>query len=125
MAEVKKLGWNNVKVLTTLPGRSGIVARLGKDAVEGLHGIGGWQIHDASQQGTPEHRSSSPPTRPSTTPTADENAANAYSYTDWFIAILQAAGRNLTAESLRQGRPPALATRTSPPTRARPSPPTT
>ena len=43
---VKKLGWD-VKVLTTLPGRSTVVARLGKDAVEGLYGIGGWKLHDA------------------------------------------------------------------------------
>ena len=28
----------------------------------------------------------------------DENALNAYSYTDWFIKGLTAAGRNLTAE---------------------------
>ena len=42
-AEVKKLGWNDVKVLTTLAGRSTIVAVLGKGAVEDMYGIGGWK----------------------------------------------------------------------------------
>ena len=46
MAEVKKLNWNQVKVLTTIPGRSTIVAKLGKEATEGMYGIGGWKLHD-------------------------------------------------------------------------------
>ena len=33
MAETRKLGWN-VRVLTTLPGRSSIVVKVGKEAVE-------------------------------------------------------------------------------------------
>jgi nucleoid-associated protein YejK len=36
---------------------------------------------------------------------ADENAANAYSYTSWFIAGLQAAGRNLSSQSLSKVMP--------------------
>jgi nucleoid-associated protein YejK len=36
---------------------------------------------------------------------ADENAANAYSYTSWFIAGLQAAGRNLTSAGLAKAMP--------------------
>lgn len=98
MAEVRKLGWKEVKVLTTLPGRSGIVAALGKDAVEGLYGIGGWKLHgpdstdaDAKKfQAAFKQKFNADP---------DENAANAYSYTDWFIKSVQAAGKNLTAES--------------------------
>jgi branched-chain amino acid transport system substrate-binding protein len=98
MAEVKKLAWTDVKVLTTLPGRSGIVAALGKDAVEGLYGIGGWKLHNADSadadarkfQAAFKQRFNADP---------DENAANAYSYTDWFIKSVMAAGRNLTAES--------------------------
>lgn len=98
MAEVKKIGWNDVKVLTTLPGRSGIVALLGKDAVEGMYGIGGWQLHAADTANVDAKRfMASYKQKFNADP--DENAANAYSYTDWFVKSVQAAGRGLTAES--------------------------
>jgi branched-chain amino acid transport system substrate-binding protein len=98
MAEVKKLGWSDVKVLTTLPGRSGIVAALGKDAVEGLYGIGGWKLHNADGTDA-EARKFQAAFKQRFNADPDENAANAYSYTDWFIKCVIAAGRNLTAES--------------------------
>jgi branched-chain amino acid transport system substrate-binding protein len=98
MGEVKKLNWNDVKVLTTIPGRSTIVARLGKDSVEGLYGIGGWRLHDADSRDTDVARFFSA-YKQKFNLDADENAANAYSYTSWFIAGLQAAGRNLTTQS--------------------------
>jgi ABC-type branched-subunit amino acid transport system substrate-binding protein len=104
MAEVKKLGWGNVKVLSAIPGRSSIVARLGKDAVEGLYGIGGWQMHDASSKDAGAQKFLAA-YKAKFNADADENAANAYSYTDWFIAILQAAGRNLTVESFAKAAP--------------------
>ena len=98
MAEVKKIGWKDVKVLTTLPGRSGIVALLGKDAVEGLYGIGGWQLHGADSANADAKKfMANYKQKFNTEP--DENAANAYSYTDWFVKSVQAAGRGLTAES--------------------------
>ena len=98
MAEVKKLNWTDVKVLTGIPGRSSIVARLGKDAVEGLYGIGGWKLHDADTSDAAAKKFLAD-YKARFGHDADENAANAYSYTDWFIAGLEAAGRNLTAES--------------------------
>lgn len=98
MAEVKKLNWNEVKVLTGLPGRSSVVARLGKEAVDGLYGIGGWRLHDASSADA-EAQKFLNGYKQRFNAEADENAANAYSYMSWFIAGLQAAGRNLTAES--------------------------
>jgi branched-chain amino acid transport system substrate-binding protein len=98
MAEVKKLKWNEVKVLTAVPGRSSIVARLGKDAVEGLYGMGGWKLNDANSS-DPETQKFIANYKAKFGQEPDENAANAYSYTSWFIAGLQAAGRNLTAES--------------------------
>ena len=98
MAEVKKLGWSDVKVLTTLPGRSSIVALLGKDAVDGLYGIGGWQLHgtDTANADAKKFMASY---KQKFNADPDENAANAYSYTDWFVKSVQAAGRGLTAES--------------------------
>jgi branched-chain amino acid transport system substrate-binding protein len=98
MGEVKKLGWSNVRVLTAIPGRSSIVARLGKDAVEGLYGVGGWKLHEPDTADAAASKFLAG-FKQKYNQDADENAANAYSYTDWFIKGLQAAGRNLTAES--------------------------
>lgn len=98
MAEVRKLGWTDVKVLTTIPGRSGIVAALGKDAVEGLYGIGGWKLHGADTTDA-DAKKFQAAFKAKFNMDPDENAANAYSYTDWFIKIAQAAGKNLTAET--------------------------
>jgi ABC-type branched-subunit amino acid transport system substrate-binding protein len=97
-AEVKKLGWNDVKVLTTIPGRSTIVATLGKGAVEGIYGIGGWKLHSADTTDA-EAKKFMAAYKAKFNADADENSANAYSYTDWFIKGLTAAGRNLTAQS--------------------------
>ncbi len=99
MSEVKKLNWSQVKVLTTIPGRSTIVANLGKDSVEGLYGIGGWRLHSADSS-DPAVAKFFAAYKQRFNVDADENAANGYSYTSWFIAGLQAAGRNLTTESL-------------------------
>lgn len=97
MGEVKKLGWKEVKVLTALPGRSSVVARLGKDTVEGLYGIGGWRLHEPDTSDV-DAKKFFAAYKQKFGADADENAANAYSYTAWFIAGLQAAGRSLTAE---------------------------
>lgn len=99
MSEVKKLNWSEVKVLTTIPGRSSIVARLGKETVEGLYGIGGWKLHNADSS-DPAANKFMTDFKAKFNMDADENAANAYSYTSWFIAGLQAAGRDLTSASL-------------------------
>ncbi len=96
MAEVRKLDWKEVKVLTTLPGRSGIVAALGKDAVEGLYGIGGWKLH-GSDSSDADAKKFQAAYKQKFNADPDENAANAYSYTDWFIKSVEATGRNLTA----------------------------
>jgi ABC-type branched-subunit amino acid transport system substrate-binding protein len=97
MSEVKKLGWD-VRVLTAIPGRSTVVARLGGADAEGLYGIGGWRLHgpdttDPDAQGFIARFQAAYGMMP------DDNAANAYSYTDWFVQGLAAAGRDLTAES--------------------------
>lgn len=104
MAEVKKLNWSQVKVLTTIPGRSTIVAKLGKEATEGMYGIGGWKLHDPDTS-DPAAKKFMADFKAKFNMEADENAANAYSYTAWFIAGLQAAGRNLTSQSLAKVMP--------------------
>ena len=97
MSEVKKLAWNDVKVLTVIPGRSTIVALLGKNAVEGLYGIGGWKLNYADSA-PPEAKKVMDAYKKKFNVDPDENALNAYSYTDWFIKGLAAAGRNLSAD---------------------------
>ena len=99
MSEVKKLGWNNVKVLTGNPGRTGIVLMLGKDTVEGLYGVGTWKLYTADNGPAPvkawfaayKKKFNADP---------DENALLAYSYTDIFVKGVQAAGRDITADKV-------------------------
>ncbi|WP_158272818.1 ABC transporter substrate-binding protein [Limnohabitans sp. T6-5] len=104
MTEVKKLNWSQVKVLTTIPGRSTIVAKLGKEATEGMYGIGGWKLHDPDTSDAAAKKFMTD-FKAKFNMDADENAANAYSYTSWFIAGLQAAGRNLNSQSLAKAMP--------------------
>jgi len=97
MAEIKKIGWNNVTVLTGTPGRTSIVAKLGKDAIEGLYGVGSWKILDPGAPTGDKAWVDSYKKRFNMEP--DENAFLAYAYADWFAKGLQAAGRNLTTDS--------------------------
>jgi ABC-type branched-subunit amino acid transport system substrate-binding protein len=97
MAEIKKIGWNNVTVLTGTPGRTSIVAKLGKDAIEGLYGVGSWKILDPGTPAADKGWVDSYKKRFNMDP--DENAYLAYAYTDWLVRGLQAAGRSLTTES--------------------------
>ena len=98
MAEVKKIGWNNVKVLTGNPGRTGIVAKLGKDVIDGLFGVGPWRILDPNT-GTAADKAWAEAYKKRFNLEPDENAYLAYAYTDWFVSGLQAAGRNLTTDA--------------------------
>jgi branched-chain amino acid transport system substrate-binding protein len=96
--EVKKLGLKDVKVLTGTPGRTIIVAQLGKDAVEGLYGVGTWSSIDPPKaQGEVLKWAEDFKKRYNLAP--DENALLAYAYADWLVKGLQAAGRGLTADT--------------------------
>jgi len=98
MAEIKKIGWNNVAVLTGNPGRTMIVSKLGKDAIEGLYGVGPWKILDPNNAGAADKAwADAYKKRFNLEP--DENAYLAYAYADWFVRGLQAAGRNLNIDS--------------------------
>jgi len=99
MAEVKKLGWNNVKVVTGTPGRTGIVLQLGKDTVEGLYGVGVWKLYTA-EDGPPAVKTWFANYKKKYTNEPDENALLAYYYTDMFVKSVQAVGRDLTADKL-------------------------
>jgi branched-chain amino acid transport system substrate-binding protein len=99
MAEVKKLGWSNVKVLTGNPGRTGIVLQLGKDAVEGLYGVGTWKLFTPTN-GPDSVKAWFANYKKKYTNEPDENALLAYSYTDIFVKAVQGAGRDLTADKV-------------------------
>ena len=99
MAEVKKLGWTNVKVITGNPGRTGIVLQLGKDNVDGLYGVGTWKLFtptsgpDAVKKWFADYKKKY-------TNEPDENALLSYAYTDIFVKAVQGAGRDLTADKV-------------------------
>jgi ABC-type branched-subunit amino acid transport system substrate-binding protein len=99
MAEVKKLGWNNVKVITGNPGRTGIVLQLGKDTVEGLYGVGVWKIYTADNGPAPV-KAWFAAYKKKFTNEPDENALLAYSYTDMFVKAVQGAGKDLTSDKV-------------------------
>lgn len=98
MGEVKKLGWG-VKVLTSSPGRSGLTTSIGKGTVEGLYGVGTWKITPyAEQTGALKAWSDNYRTRFHMEP--DDVSLIFYDYTSWFLQGVEAAGRNLTTDSL-------------------------
>ncbi len=98
MAEIRKIGWNNVRVLTGNPGRTGIVAKLGQGVIDGLYGVGPWRILDPNA-GSAADKAWADAYKKRFNLEPDENAYLAYAYTDWFVRGLQAAGRNLTTDS--------------------------
>jgi ABC-type branched-subunit amino acid transport system substrate-binding protein len=98
MAEIKKIGWTDVKVLASNAARTSVVILLGKEAVEGLYGLGGWRmVYVDSGSAAVKAWADSYRKRFNLTP--DENAMVSYSYTEWFLKGVQAAGRNLTTDS--------------------------
>ena len=99
-AEVKKLGWNGVKLLTAIPGRTMVVAQLGKDAVEGLYGIGSWNIF-APGKDPADVKAWSENYKKRFNLDPDENALLAYAYTDWLVKDgLEPAGRDITLDKV-------------------------
>ena len=98
-AEVKKLGWSGVNVLTASPGRAGTTLSIGKASVEGLYGIGGWRITPASAQG-PALKRWSDSYRKRFNMEPDDVALVFYDYASWFMQGLQAAGKDLSTAGL-------------------------
>jgi branched-chain amino acid transport system substrate-binding protein len=97
MTEVGKLGWKDVKVLTGNPGRTGIVLQVGKDAVEGLYGVGPWKAGTDSAAVKPWKTNFM---KRFNNMDPDENALLAYEYTDWLLKAIAATGKDLTAEKV-------------------------
>ncbi|KZL19863.1 hypothetical protein PsAD2_01685 [Pseudovibrio axinellae] len=96
-SSIRKVGWG-VDVITTIPGRSQVVPLLGKSAMDGLYGVGQWNIpgtgnDSAAAQTWLAKFNEANPGVPA------ENAAIAYLMTDWLVQALEAAGPNLTVES--------------------------
>ncbi len=98
MAETKKIGWTDVKMLTGQPGRAQLVTALGKGAVEGLYGVGGWNIV-SPDAASPAAKAWIESYRKRFNMEPNEHAMLAWSYTDWFLKGVQGAGRGLSSES--------------------------
>lgn len=100
MSEVKKLGLKDTRVITSNPGRTQIVALLGKDAVDGLYGVGGWHSIEPAKHPATQKWAADFKRRFNLEP--DENALLAYAYADWFVKGIQETGRDLTTEKAVQ-----------------------
>jgi ABC-type branched-subunit amino acid transport system substrate-binding protein len=98
-AEVKKLGWTGVNVLTASPGRAGLTATIGKASVEGLYGIGSWRI-TAVDQLPASGKAWAESYRKRFKVEPDDVALVFYDWTSWFLQAVQAAGRELTTVRL-------------------------
>jgi ABC-type branched-subunit amino acid transport system substrate-binding protein len=98
-AEIKKLGMSGVKMFTGTPGRTNLVAALGKDNVEGIYGVGTWNPLVPSRA-SPEVQTWAASFKSRYNLEPDETGLLAYAYTDWFVNALQAAGRELTADKM-------------------------
>jgi ABC-type branched-subunit amino acid transport system substrate-binding protein len=97
-AEVKKLGWNNVRIMTGLPGQSVSVPRVGKEPVEGLYSVSAWVPMDSSAPDlNPVVRDRMEQYRRRFNQAPDDMMLP-YAYADWFVKALAAAGRDLTTE---------------------------
>jgi ABC-type branched-subunit amino acid transport system substrate-binding protein len=97
--EIQKIGWNNVRVITASPGHTLIVLKLGKAALNGLYGAASWKVFNPAE-GTDWTKKWAASYKKRFNLDADENALLAYAYADWFVRGLQAAGRDLTTDSM-------------------------
>ena len=99
ITEAKKMGWGDVKILTATPGRTANVTRLGGAAVEGLYGVGSWNVLGADTQNA-EAKTFFANLKAKHNFDPDENALLAYAYTDIFVRAVEAAGKDLTPQTV-------------------------
>jgi branched-chain amino acid transport system substrate-binding protein len=97
--EIKKAGLTNMKMLTGTPGRTNLVALLGKQAVEGIYGVGTWNpIIPAKGSDEVQKWAASFKSKFNLEP--DETGLLAYAYTDWFVKAVETAGRDVDANKV-------------------------
>lgn len=99
VTEAKKIGWNDVKILTATPGRTANVTRLGGAAVDGLYGVGSWNVIGADTTNA-EAKTFFANLKSKHNFDPDENALLAYAYADIFVRAVEAAGKDLTPQAL-------------------------
>ena len=98
-SELKKIGWTDVKFMTSTPGRTQVVLSLAKADAEGIYGLGTSPITPFAQaQGA--HRAWLESYKRRFSLDADDAATIFYGYTDWFITALASAGRDLSTASV-------------------------
>ena len=86
-------------MLTGTPGRTNLVALLGKGAVDGIYGVGTWNPLIPSKGSDDVQKwAASFKSRYNLDP--DETGLLAYAYTDWFVRALDGAGRDLTTDKM-------------------------
>lgn len=100
MAEVRKLGWTNVKVLTSYVGHTTDVPNLGKDTVNGLYGIGSYNSLYTAENAPDAVKPWFAAYKKRFNAAAEGNALVSYDYTNMFVEAVRAAGRDLTTEKV-------------------------
>ena len=98
-AEMKKIGMTNAKMMTGTPGRTNLVALLGKDAVDGIYGVGTWNPLTPAK-GSEDVQKWAATFKAKYNLEPDETGLLAYAYTDWFVKAVEAAGRDLTTDKM-------------------------
>ena len=99
VSEAKKIGWSDVKILTATPGRTSNVTRIGGAAIDGLYGVGSWNVLGADDP-SPAAKSFFANMKSKHNFDPDENALLAYAYTDIFVRAVEAAGKDLTPQAV-------------------------
>lgn len=111
-AEVRKLGWSDVAIASATVGRNGVVASLGKAAVEGIYGFGAWRIPVPGRY-EPGEQAWTDSYRKRFGAEADDVALWFHGQADWLVNEMKRAGRELTTaalvESLKTSRHRGLA----------------
>jgi len=94
---IRKMGWD-VNVVTSIPGRSEIIPLLAKGGMDGLYGIGQWNIPGTGSD-TPESETWLKKFAQTYPKMAPESASVSYLMTGWLAQALEEAGPELTVES--------------------------
>ena len=99
VTETKKIGWSDVKIITATPGRTANVTRLGGAAVDGLYGVGSWNVIGADTTNA-DAKAFFANLKSKHNFDPDENAMLAYAYADIFVRAVEAAGKDLTPQAV-------------------------
>ena len=101
-ATVKKMGWDSVKLLGSSAGFNTALATIPGGVTEGLYAAAGWADH-TPRLNVPEVKAWADAYRAAYNETAGTGALLGRSAADMLVRGMEAAGKNLTADTLKKG----------------------